>query len=71
MYPDRQSILPSLRIEPFAALLWALVIALAHILKQVTQPAGLESLNSGTGTVLYCIVYTAGVRVRFNLIEDA
>ena len=40
------------RIEPFAALFWALGIALAHILKQLTQPAGLASLNIGTGTVL-------------------
>ena len=32
---------------------WALGIVLAHILKQLTQPAGLASLNSGTGTVLY------------------
>ena len=41
------------RIEPFAALFWALGIILAHILKQFTQPAGLASLNSGTCTVLY------------------
>ena len=43
------------RIEPFAALFWALGIVhvLAHILKQLTQPAGPASLNSGTGTVLY------------------
>ena len=53
MYPDWQCILFSLRIEPFAALFWALSIALALILKQLTQPAGLASLNSGAGTVLY------------------
>ena len=41
------------RIETFPALFWALDIVLAHILKQLTQPAGLASLNSGTGTVLY------------------
>ena len=38
------------RIEPFAALFWALGNVLAHILKQVTQPAGLASLNCRTGT---------------------
>ena len=38
------------RIEPFAALFWALGNVLAHILKQVTQPAGLASLNRRTGT---------------------
>ena len=48
------------RIEPFAALFWALGNVLARILKQVTQPAGLASLNSRTGTDC-----TAGV--RFNL----
>ena len=44
-----------LRIEPFAVMSWALVIVrvLTHILKQLTQPAGLASHNSGTGTVLY------------------
>ena len=42
-----------LRIEPFSVMFWALGIVLAHILKQLTQPAGLASLNSGTGTVLY------------------
>ena len=41
----------------FAALFWALGIALAHILKQLTQPAGLASLNSGA-LARYC---TAGV----------
>ena len=40
-------------IEPFAALFWALGIVLAHILQKVTQPAGLASPNSGTGTALY------------------
>ena len=38
------------RIEPFPALFWALGIVLAHILKLVTQPAGLASLNCRTGT---------------------
>ena len=37
-------------IEPFAALFWALGIGLAHIMKHLTQPASLASLNSGTGT---------------------
>ena len=32
----------------FAALFWALNIVLGHILQQVTQPAGLASLNHGT-----------------------
>ena len=41
------------RIEPFVALFWALSIVLVHILKQLTQPAGLASLNNGTVTVLY------------------
>ena len=51
------------RIEPFPTLFWALGILLAHILQQVTQPAGLESRNHGTGTVLY----TAGVsQVQFD-----
>ena len=38
------------RIEPFAALFWALDNVLAHILKQVTQPTGLATLNRRTGT---------------------
>ena len=38
------------KIEPFPALFWALGIVLAHILKLVTQPAGLASLNPRTGT---------------------
>ena len=38
------------RIEPFIALFWALGNVLAHILKQVTQPADLASLNRCTGT---------------------
>ena len=52
----------NLRIKPFALLFWALGIVLAHILKQLTQPAGLASLNSCTGTVLY-----GRGSVRFNL----
>ena len=40
------------RIEPFPSLIRALGIVLAHILQQVTQPAGLAFINSGTGTVL-------------------
>ena len=36
-----------LKVEPFAALFWALGIALAHILQQLTQPAGLASLTHG------------------------
>ena len=36
-------------IEPFAALFWALGIVLAHILKQLTQPAGPASLKYGRG----------------------
>ena len=32
---------------------WALGIVLAHILTQLTQPAGLASFNIGTGRVLY------------------
>ena len=36
------------QIEPFAALFSALGMVLAHILEQVTQPAGLTSLNYGT-----------------------
>ena len=42
-----------MKIEPFAALFWALGIALANILKRLTQPAGLASLSSGTGNELY------------------
>ena len=38
------------RIVPFAVLFWALGNVLAHILKQVTQPASLASLNRRTGT---------------------
>ena len=37
-------------IEPFAVLFWALGNVLAHILKQVTQPAGLASLYRRTST---------------------
>ena len=44
------------RIEPFAVLFWALCNVFAHILKQVTQPAGLASLDRCTGTD-----YRAGV----------
>ena len=36
-------------IEPFAVLFWALGIVLAHILKQLTQPAGPASLKYGRG----------------------
>ena len=36
-------------IEPVAALFWSLGIVIAHILKQLTQPAGVASLSSGTG----------------------
>ena len=50
-------------IEPFAALFWAFGIVLVHILKQLTQPAGLASLNSGAGTVLH----VRQGSVRFNL----
>ena len=50
-----------LEIEPSAVLFWALGIVLAHILycnsqvtqPQVTQPAGLASLNRSTSTALY------------------
>ena len=52
--------------EPFAALICALGIGLAHILKQMTQPAGLASLNSCTGTTLYTVQQGA---VRFNLLK--
>ena len=38
------------RIEPFAALFWALGNVLTHKLKQVTQPADLASLNRCNGT---------------------
>ena len=38
------------RIEPYADLFWALGNVLAHILKQVTQPDGLASLNRCNGT---------------------
>ena len=37
------------RIQPFAALFWALGIVLVHILKQLTQPAGPASLKFGRG----------------------
>ena len=57
-----------LRIEPFAALFWALGNVLPHILKLVTQPAGLASLNRGTGAVLYSVQQGS---VRFNLTEEA
>ena len=50
--PDGPSISSSLRNEPFAVLFWALGIVLAHILKQLTQPAGQASFNSGTGTAV-------------------
>ena len=46
----------------FAALFWALDIVLAHILQQVTQPAGLASLNHGTLVQQW--------QVRFNLTEE-
>ena len=53
IYPDGQSVSSSLRVAPFAVLFWALSIVLAHILQQVTQPAGLASLKRGTDTALY------------------
>ena len=53
IYTDGQSVLSSMRVEPFAVLFWALVIVLVHILQQVTQPTGLASLIRGTGTLLY------------------
>ena len=53
LYPDGQSVSSSMRVEPFAALFWALGIVLVHILQLVTQPACLASLNSGTDTILY------------------
>ena len=37
------------RIEPSAVLFWALGIVHAHILKQLTQPAGPASLKYGRG----------------------
>ena len=37
------------RIEPSAALFWALGIVPAHILKQLTQPTGPASLKYGRG----------------------
>ena len=40
-------------IEPFPALFWALGIVLAHVLQKGAQPAGLASLNRGTGMILY------------------
>ena len=49
IYPDGQTILYSLRIEPFAVLFWALGIVPTYILKQLTHPAGLASNNRGTG----------------------
>ena len=36
-------------LEPSAALFWALSIVLAHILNQLTQPAGPASLKYGRG----------------------
>ena len=50
------------RIEPFAALFWALGIVLAHILELVTQPSFLASLNNGT---------VRQWKVGFNLTEEA
>ena len=51
-----------LRFEPFAVLFWALGIVLAHILQQMTQPAGLPSLNHGR---------LRQWKDRFNLREEA
>ena len=53
IYPDGKSFSSSVRIEPFAVLFWAFGILLTPILKQLTQPAGLTSLNSGNGPVQY------------------
>ena len=47
-----------LRIEPSAALFWALGNVLAHILKLVTQPEGLAWHPSTVVLAQYC---TAGV----------
>ena len=48
----------------FCCPVWALGIALAHILTHLTQPAGLASLNSGTTVVLarYCTAVVSQVR---------
>ena len=46
-------------IEPFAALFWALGIVIAHILKQLTQPASPASLK-----------YVRQGSVRLNLKEE-
>ena len=43
----------SMRVEPFDAMFWDLGILLPHILQRVNQPAGLSSLNRGSGMVLY------------------
>ena len=51
LYPDQQYTVFRLhnRIEPSAALFWALGIELEHILKQLTQPAGPASVQYGRG----------------------
>ena len=65
IYPDGQSVLSYLRVEPFGVLFGALGIVL--VLQKVTQPAGLASLNRGTGMVLYC----AAAEIMLNLTNDA
>ena len=53
----------SMRDETFAVLFWGLGIVQAHILQQMTQPAGLVSLNHGT--------VRQGSVIGSTLIEDA
>ena len=66
VHPNGLSISSSLITEPFAVLFWALSIVLAHILKPLTQPAGLASINNSTG-----IGTVQQGSVRFNLREEA
>ena len=68
LYPDRQCTVFRLcnRIEPFAALFWTLGIVpvLVHILKQLTQPAVLASLNSGTSVREGSVRFNLRVKTR-------
>ena len=68
LYPDQQCTVFRLcnRIEPFAALFWTLGIVpvLVHILKQLTQPAVLASLNSGTSVREGSVRFNLRVKTR-------
>ena len=69
IYPDGQSVSSSMRVEPFAVLLWALSNVLAHTATgDPVRRTGIPQQWYLHGTVRQGSVR---FKVRFNLIEDA